>query len=98
MIRYECIFKEGKAGYLETTDPVDSGAKDCRFMPYRSKAHLRLVELLHDNKRPIAILKSEQHSVEVEIVSMSPGSITVRKRESKNKNPLFRKLFSFLKK
>jgi hypothetical protein len=93
MIKYECIFRGGKAGYLETADPVDSAEKKYRFMPYRSKAHLRLAELVHDNKRPVAILKSEQHSVEVEIVSMSPDLITVRKKDS-----FFRKLFPFSKK
>lgn len=95
MIKYECIFKDGKAGYLEATDPVDCGEKKYRFMPYRSKAHLRLAELVHSNKRPVAILKSEQHSVKVEIVSMSQDSITVRKKEMVNKNTFFRKLFPF---
>jgi len=93
MIKYECIFKDGKAGYLEASGPVDSGEKKCRFMPYRSKAHLRLAKLVHSNKRPVATLKSEQYSVEVEIVSMSSDSITVRKREVVNKNSFFRKLF-----
>lgn len=95
MIRYECIFKDGKAGNLEAADPVDSGEKKYRFMPYRSKAHLRLVELVHDNKKPVATLKSEQHSVEVEIVSMSPDSITVRKKKIVNKNSFFKKIFPF---
>jgi hypothetical protein len=98
MIKYECIFRGGKAGYLETADPVDRAEKKCRFMPYRSKAHLRLAELVHDNKRPVAILKSEQHSVEVEIVSMSPDLITVKKKETANKNSFFRKLFPFSRK
>ena len=98
MIRYECIFREGKAGYLEATDPVDSGEKKYRFMPYRSKAHLRLAELVQGNKRPVAVLKSEQYSVEVEIVSMSPDSITVRKREMVGKNSFFKKLFPFSRK
>lgn len=94
MIRYECIFKKGNAGYLEVNNFVDSEEQKYRFMPYRSKAHLRLAELVKDNKKPVVILKSQQQTVEAEILNMSIDSITVRMRKNKKKDSFLDKIFS----
>lgn len=96
MIKFECIYRKGLAGYLETHNTIWDSETKCQFMPCRSKAHLRLVELVKDNKKPVAIFKSEQHTKEAEILDMATDSITVREVRRHRKISFFGKLFHLL--
>ena len=93
MIKYECIFRKSRAGYLETKEPIDNEEKKYGFMPYRSKAHLKLAQLVKQNKRPVTILRSEQDATEAIVTGMSPDSITLKKVEVTGKKSILKKLF-----
>lgn len=95
MIKYECFYKNSSAGYLEVDEPLRDQEMKCRFMPNRSKAHLRIVELVKGKNKPIAKFKSDNHTVEAEIIELLPDSITLGRQRDCKKNPL-KKLFSFL--
>lgn len=94
MFRYECFYKRAKAGYLEIAEEIRSGENSYRFMPYRSKAHLKLTQQVKNEKVPIVELASEQGIIEAEVLKISPDSITVKIKHIGSKKSLFRKIFT----
>ncbi|MGD9364445.1 MAG: hypothetical protein PVH87_02030 [Desulfobacteraceae bacterium] len=94
MFRYECFYKKDRAGYLEAAEEIRCGENNYRFMPYRSRAHLKLAKLVKNEKLPIVELASEQDIIEAEVLKISPDSITVKIKQIGSKKSLFRKIFT----
>lgn len=80
MVRYECIYKSGKAGYLECKDVIHDMEK-YQFIPSRSIAHLKLTRSYKKNRKPKVVLRSENTELIATVLHLSQRAIAVEKSQ-----------------
>lgn len=76
-IRYECMFENGPAGYIQVkSGGIREGTFD--FMPYRSHAHLRLVQTIANHGQAEIVLQYNQHAQRMKATAINPRHITLQ--------------------
>ena len=76
MIQAECLYRDGQAGALTAAEILSEPAT-YPFTPYRSVAHLGLVQALVEADRVPVTVVLDQKRIEMYVTAISPESITL---------------------
>ena len=76
MTRAECLYRDGQAGVLTAAEILAVPAT-YPFTPYRSLAHLELVQALAEADRVPVTVVFDQQRIEMDATAISPESITL---------------------
>jgi hypothetical protein len=76
VIQAECLYRDGQAGILTAAEILSEPAT-YPFTPYRSLAHLELVQALDEAERVRVIVVFDQQRIEMYATAISPESITL---------------------
>jgi len=78
---FECFFRGGAIGYIETIE-MHKDKKTYDFMPYRSWHHLEIVKALKIDKVQDVIMKDGNREIEMQVTDLKPAKITIEPKKA----------------